>query len=132
MMDGASDVIKTTISNNFNHKKFDWTELKQDLHTNLEKFLYKETGRRPVVLPIVMEVNQNRHRAMVRRQANVSADHDDIEAVKADSNLNVISQIVKKGTYSNSAAVSKYKFNNRKIKIKRDIKNVRFRPKKIN
>ncbi|MCT7847858.1 MAG: hypothetical protein N4Q14_05620, partial [Lactobacillus iners] len=88
--------------------------------------------RRPVVLPIVMEVNQNRHRAMVRRQANVSADHDDIEAVKANSNLNVISQIVKKGTYSNSAAVSKYKFNNRKIKIKRDIKNVRFRPKKIN
>jgi hypothetical protein len=132
-MDGASDVIKTTISNNFNHKKFDWTELKQDLHTNLEKFLYKETGRRPVVLPIVMEVNQNRHRAMVRRQANVSADHDDIETVKANSNLNVISQIVKKGTYSNSAAVSKYKFNNnRKIKIKRDIKNVRFRPKKIN
>ena len=134
VMDGASDVIKTTISNNFNHKKFDWTELKQDLHTNLEKFLYKETGRRPVVLPIVMEVNQNRHRAMVRRQANVSADNDDIEAVKAkaNSNLNVISQIVKKGTYSNSAAVSKYKFNNRKIKIKRDIKNVRFRPKKIN
>lgn len=67
LMNGASDVIKEAINNNFEHKKFDWTELKQDVRNDVEKYLYKQTGRRPVVLPVVMEVNQNRHRAMARR-----------------------------------------------------------------
>lgn len=67
LMNGTVDVIKEAINNNFEHKKFDWTELKQDVRNNVEKYLYKQTGRRPVVLPVVMEVNQNRHRAMARR-----------------------------------------------------------------
>lgn len=67
LMNGASDVIKEAVNNNFEHKKFDWTELKQDVRNDVEKYLYKQTGRRPVVLPVVMEVNQNRHRAMARR-----------------------------------------------------------------
>lgn len=67
LMNGAADVIKEAVNNNFEHKKFDWTELKQDVRNNVEKYLYKQTGRRPVVLPVVMEVNQNRHRAMARR-----------------------------------------------------------------
>lgn len=67
LMNGTADVIKEAINNNFEHKKFDWTELKQDVRNNVEKYLYKQTGRRPVVLPVVMEVNQNRHRAMARR-----------------------------------------------------------------
>lgn len=67
LMNGASDVIKEAVNNNFEHKKFDWTELKQDVRNDVEKYLYKQTGRRPVVLPVVTEVNQNRHRAMARR-----------------------------------------------------------------
>lgn len=67
LMNGASDVIKEAVNNNFERKKFDWTELKQDVRNDVEKYLYKQTGRRPVVLPVVMEVNQNRHRAMARR-----------------------------------------------------------------
>ena len=67
LMNGAADVIKEAINNNFEHKKFDWTELKQDVRNDVEKYLYKQTGRRPVVLPVVMEVNQNRHRAIARR-----------------------------------------------------------------
>ena len=67
LMNGAADVIKEALNNNFEHKKFDWTELKQDVRNDVEKYLYKQTGRRPVVLPVVMEVNQNRHRAMARR-----------------------------------------------------------------
>lgn len=67
LMNDASDVIKEAVNNNFEHKKFDWTELKQDVRNDVEKYLYKQTGRRPVVLPVVMEVNQNRHRAMARR-----------------------------------------------------------------
>ena len=67
LMNGAADVIKEAVNNNFEHKKFDWTELKQDVRNDVEKYLYKQTGRRPVVLPVVMEVNQNRPRAMARR-----------------------------------------------------------------
>lgn len=64
LMSDSIDVIKKAIQANFEHKKFDWTELKQDIRGDLEKFLYKKTNRRPVILPVVMEVNQNRHRAM--------------------------------------------------------------------
>lgn len=67
LMSESIDVIKKAINNNFEHKKFDWTELKQDIRSDLEKFLYKKTNRRPVILPVVMEVNQNRHRAMQKR-----------------------------------------------------------------
>ena len=67
LMSESIDVIKKAINNNFEHKKFDWTELKQDIRSDLEKFLYKKTNRRPVIFPVVMEVNQNRHRAMQKR-----------------------------------------------------------------
>ncbi len=67
LMSDSIDVIKKAIQANFEHKKFDWTELKQDIRGDLEKFLYKKTNRRPVILPVVMEVNQNRHRAMQQR-----------------------------------------------------------------
>ena len=36
---------------------FDWGELKADLREKLGKFLFKETQRRPVVLPIIMEAS---------------------------------------------------------------------------
>ncbi|GFZ26937.1 ribonuclease J [Lactobacillus corticis] len=69
LMKDAIEVIKQAIQNNFEHKKFDWTELKQDVRNDLEKFLYKQTNRRPVVLPVVMEVNQNRHRIQQKNEA---------------------------------------------------------------
>ncbi len=56
LMSDSIDVIKKAIQANFEHKKFDWTELKQDIRGDLEKFLYKKTNRRPVILPVVMEV----------------------------------------------------------------------------
>ncbi len=76
-------VIKKAITNNFEHKKFDWTELKIDVRNDLEKYLYKKTGRRPVVMPIVMEVNQNRHRA-VSKSSNASNSREESK-VKANA-----------------------------------------------
>ena len=74
LMNDSIEVIKKAIKNNFEHKKFDWTELKQDIRGDLEKFLYKKTNRRPVILPVVMEVNQNRHRAMQKRNEKAQGD----------------------------------------------------------
>ena len=73
LMNGAVAVIQEAIKNNFENKRFDWTELKQDVRNSVEKYLYKETGRRPVVLPVVMEVNQNRHRAMAKKNKQENA-----------------------------------------------------------
>lgn len=75
LMSDSIDVIKKAIQANFEHKKFDWTELKQDIRGDLEKFLYKKTNRRPVILPVVMEVNQNRHRAMQKRNEKSQNDN---------------------------------------------------------
>lgn len=75
LMNDSIDVIKKAIQANFEHKKFDWTELKQDIRGDLEKFLYKKTNRRPVILPVVMEVNQNRHRAMQKRNEKAQNDN---------------------------------------------------------
>lgn len=75
LMSDSIDVIKKAIQVNFEHKKFDWTELKQDIRGDLEKFLYKKTNRRPVILPVVMEVNQNRHRAMQKRNEKAQNDN---------------------------------------------------------
>lgn len=69
LMNESREVIKKAILTNFDHKKFDWSELKTDVRNSLEKFLYKQTNRRPVVLPVIMEVNQNRHRAMARKKS---------------------------------------------------------------
>ncbi len=49
LMNDSIQVIKDAIQANFEHKKFDWTELKQDMRSSLGKFLYKQTNRRPVV-----------------------------------------------------------------------------------
>lgn len=75
LMSDSIDVIKKAIQANFEHKKFDWTELKQDIRGDLEKFLYKKTNRRPVILPVVMEVNQNRHRTMQKRNEKAQNDN---------------------------------------------------------
>ena len=75
LMSDSIDVIKKAIQANFEHKKFDWTELKQDIRGDLEKFLYKKTNRRPVILPVVMVVNQNRHRAMQKRNEKAQNDN---------------------------------------------------------
>ncbi|KRL63504.1 ribonuclease J [Lactobacillus psittaci] len=70
LMNETRKVIEEAIKTNFEHKKFDWTELKNDVRSSVEKFLYKQTNRRPVVLPVIMEVNQNRHRAMNKKKEN--------------------------------------------------------------
>ncbi|MCZ3394313.1 hypothetical protein MU545_21170, partial [Enterococcus faecium] len=44
---------------NLDNKEFDWGHLKQDVRDQLGKFLYDKTKRRPVILPVIMEVNQH-------------------------------------------------------------------------
>ena len=35
---------------------FDWSSIKQDIRDQLNYFLYEKTKRRPMILPIIMEI----------------------------------------------------------------------------
>ena len=35
---------------------FEWASLKQDIRDDLNRYLYEKTKRRPMILPIIMEV----------------------------------------------------------------------------
>lgn len=88
LMRDSIELIKETINNNFEHKKFDWTELKTDIRNDLEKFLYRQTNRRPVVLPVVMEVNQNRHRVMQKKNTTTTNDENTAKPTKKPQSRN--------------------------------------------
>ncbi|WP_147532184.1 ribonuclease J [Bacillus marasmi] len=46
------DVVEKTISKD----SFDWTTLKQEMRDTLNQYLFEKTKRRPMILPIIMEI----------------------------------------------------------------------------
>lgn len=46
------DIVEKTISKD----SFDWTTLKQEMRETLNQYLYEKTKRRPMILPIIMEI----------------------------------------------------------------------------
>ncbi|GKQ42809.1 ribonuclease J [Companilactobacillus sp. RD055328] len=63
LLNESIDVITKAIEDNLENKEFDWANLKREVRDNLNKYLFEQTRRRPMILPVIMEVNQNRHRA---------------------------------------------------------------------
>ena len=63
LMQEASDLVEKTVSDGIkNTKEFDWSNLKNSVRDALGKFLYEQTRRKPVILPVIMEANQNGRR----------------------------------------------------------------------
>ncbi|PIO83629.1 RNase J family beta-CASP ribonuclease [Loigolactobacillus backii] len=60
LMHESADIVTKTVQNNLDNKEFDWGHLKQDIREGLSGYLFEQTKRRPVILPVIMEVNQNR------------------------------------------------------------------------
>ncbi len=54
----SADIITKTVQSNIDNKEFDWGHLKQDVREQLNHFLYEQTKRHPVILPVIMEINQ--------------------------------------------------------------------------
>ncbi|WP_127849630.1 ribonuclease J [Lacticaseibacillus hulanensis] len=52
-------IVADTVQKNLDNKEFDWSHLKQDVRDGLAHYLFDQTKRRPVILPVIMEVNQN-------------------------------------------------------------------------
>ena len=64
LMKEASDLTVKQIENYLTTtKSFDWNELKNGVREVVSRYLFEQTRRRPMVMPVVMEVNQNRRPA---------------------------------------------------------------------
>lgn len=57
----SSAIVVDVVQKNLDNKEFDWGHLKQDVRDQLNRFLYEHTKRHPVILPVIMEINQHRH-----------------------------------------------------------------------
>lgn len=60
LIDESSDIVKEVVSKNLKHNDFDWGSIKSDIRDELGNHLFKKTRRRPIILPVIMEVNQRR------------------------------------------------------------------------
>lgn len=57
LIKACSDMTLDVLEDHLDRKDFEWGLLKSDLREQLGKYLFKETKRRPVVLPIIMEAS---------------------------------------------------------------------------
>ena len=57
LIEACSDMTLDILDEHLNGDNFDWSELKGYIREKIGKYLYKETQRRPVVLPIIMEAS---------------------------------------------------------------------------
>lgn len=57
LIEACSDMTLDILDEHLAGENFDWSELKSELREKIGKYLYKETQRRPVVLPIIMEAS---------------------------------------------------------------------------
>jgi ribonuclease J len=55
MSDSKARVLKTLEESTF-EEVTDWAVIKEKIRTDLRRFLYKETSKRPLVLPVILEI----------------------------------------------------------------------------
>lgn len=58
LMEEARKIVVKVVQENLDNKEFDWAHLKQDVRDQLNHFLYEQTKRHPVIMPVIMEINQ--------------------------------------------------------------------------
>lgn len=52
----ATKMVHDTLSSCMEDVSMDWSTMKQNIRDVLNQFLYEQTKRRPMILPIIMEV----------------------------------------------------------------------------
>lgn len=56
LMGESTKLVRDIVERNMVNDAFDWSSIKQDIRDQLNYFLYEQTKRRPMILPIIMEV----------------------------------------------------------------------------
>lgn len=58
----SAEIVEGIVEKHLQDNEFEWSKLKQDIRDQLSRFLFEQTKRRPVILPVIMESSQ-RHRS---------------------------------------------------------------------
>ncbi|WP_374721833.1 ribonuclease J [Peribacillus tepidiphilus] len=56
LMEDSVALVKGAVEKNTKSSSFDWSMLKQDIRDSLNHYLFEKTKRRPMILPIIMEI----------------------------------------------------------------------------
>ncbi|MCI1903596.1 MAG: ribonuclease J [Enterococcaceae bacterium] len=55
LLESASKIVEEVTEKNLGYDEFEWSRLKQEIRDKLSRYLFDQTRRRPVILPIIME-----------------------------------------------------------------------------
>ena len=58
LIDEARDVVRESLDDCISRNITDWNKIKNNVRDNLSEFLWKRTRRSPMILPIIMEVDE--------------------------------------------------------------------------
>jgi ribonuclease J len=56
LMAGAREVLLRTIEQSNAEEKSDWGVMKEKIRVDLKRYLNKQTSKRPLILPVILEV----------------------------------------------------------------------------
>ena len=56
LMDQAKEIARKAIEDCFDHNIDERTEIKSSVKNALSKFIFQQTGRKPMILPIIMDI----------------------------------------------------------------------------
>lgn len=60
LMKESSNIVTEVVEKHLEISDFEWSKLKQDIRDQLSKYLFEQTKRRPVILPVIMEAVQRK------------------------------------------------------------------------
>lgn len=55
LMQEAAKIVTDVTEKNLTYSEFEWSRLKQEIREHLSRYLFDQTKRRPVILPVIME-----------------------------------------------------------------------------
>jgi ribonuclease J len=56
LLNGAREVVLRTVEQSNEEEKTDWSVIKEKIRVDLRRYLKKQTSKRPLVLPVILEV----------------------------------------------------------------------------
>lgn len=73
LMQESADMVREIVEKHLNEEDFEWSRLKQEIRDQLGRYLFDQTKRRPVILPVIMEATQSRRKKATKtpKKANV-------------------------------------------------------------
>jgi len=58
----SGEMVEKIVDKHLHEDDFEWSKLKQDIRDQLSRYLFEQTKRRPVILPVIMESSQRNRR----------------------------------------------------------------------